>query len=159
MTVSSKRPAAKPRYKSVMEILFVSSFAPVVPDPKAGRAFYQDTLGLPLEVVAGDYVAVEGFGGTKHLGVWPLADAAEACFGTREWPADVPVPQASLEFEVADVAAAAAELETAGHTLIHGARTEPWGQQVARLFGPEGLIVGVCYTPWMHEGEGEAGPA
>ena len=96
-------------------------------------------------------IAVDGFGGVKHLGVWPLADAAEACFGAREWPAHLPVPQASLEFEVADVAAAAAELEAAGHTLLHGARTEPWGQEIARLLGPEGLLVGVCFTPWLHE--------
>jgi catechol 2,3-dioxygenase-like lactoylglutathione lyase family enzyme len=133
-----------------MEILFVASFAPVAPDPRAGHAFYKDLLGLPLEVVAGDYIATDGFGGTKHLGVWPLADAAESCFGTREWPAGVPVPQASLEFEVRDVDAAAAELEAAGHTLLHGTRTEPWGQVIARLLGPEGLIIGVCHTPWMH---------
>jgi catechol 2,3-dioxygenase-like lactoylglutathione lyase family enzyme len=153
VTVSSKPGTVAPGYKSGMEILFVASFAPVVPDPKAAHAFYLDALGLPLQAVAGDYVAVEGFGGTKHLGVWPLADAAEACYGTREWPAGVPVPQASLEFEVADVAAAARELEAAGHTLIHGARTEPWGQEIARLFGPEGLIVGVCSTPWLHDGD------
>ena len=52
-------------------------------------------------------------------------------------------PQATIEFEVADVAAAAAELESKGHTLIHGPRTEPWGQVIARLLGPEGLLVGV----------------
>jgi catechol 2,3-dioxygenase-like lactoylglutathione lyase family enzyme len=133
-----------------MDILFVAGFAPIAPDPGASAHFYRDTLGLPLEVVAGDYLAVDGFGGAKHLGVWPLADAAESCFGTREWPADVPVPQATIEFEVADVAAAAAELEAAGLTLVHGARTEPWGQSIARLLGPEGLLVGVCHTPWLH---------
>jgi hypothetical protein len=56
-------------------------------------------------VVSGDYLAVDGFAGTKHLGVWPLADAAESCFGTREWQAEVPVPQATIEFEVAHAAA------------------------------------------------------
>ena len=34
-------------------------------------------------------------------------------------------------------------------TLLHGARTEPWGQTVARLLSPEGLMVGVSYAPWM----------
>ncbi|MFN8053538.1 MAG: hypothetical protein U0Q22_19020 [Acidimicrobiales bacterium] len=142
-----------------MDILFVAGFSPIVPDPQAGRAFYQGTLGLPLDVVAGDYLAVDGFGGTRHLGIWPLADAAESCFGTREWPADVPVPQATIEFEVRDVAAAAAELEASGHTLIHPPRTEPWGQEIARLLGPEGLLVGVCWTPWFHAAEDEASPA
>lgn len=134
-----------------MEILFVAGFASIVADPQAGRAFYKDTLGLPLEVVSGDYLAVDGFGGVKHLGVWPLADAAESCFGTAQWPDGVPVPQATIEFEVADVAAAAAELEARGCSLIHAARTEPWGQEIARLLGPEGLLVGLCWTPWLHE--------
>jgi catechol 2,3-dioxygenase-like lactoylglutathione lyase family enzyme len=139
-----------------MDILFVAGFASIVPDPQAGRAFYKDTLGLPLEVVSGDYLAVDGFAGSKHLGVWPLADAAESCFGSRQWPADVPVPQATLEFEVVDVPAAAAELESSGYTLIHGARTEPWGQVIARLLGPEGLLIGVCWTPWLNAPQDES---
>lgn len=136
-----------------MDILFVAGFSPIVPDPPSASAFYRDALGLPLEVVAGDYLAVDGFGGVRHLGVWPLADAAESCFGTRDWPEHLAVPQATIEFEVADVAAAAAELEAAGHTLVHPPRTEPWGQVIARLLGPEGLLIGVCWTPWFHEPE------
>ncbi len=134
-----------------MEILFVSGFSPIVDDPAAGRSFYKDTLGLPLEIVSGDYLAVDGFEGAKHLGIWPLADAAESCFGSRDWPTAIPVPQATIEFEVLDVQAAADELEANGHTLVHGPRTEPWGQVIARLIGPEGLLVGICYTPWHHE--------
>ena len=136
-----------------MDILFVAGFAPIVADPAAGRALYKDLLGLPLEVVSGDYLAVDGFGGTKHLGVWPLADAAQSCFGTPTWPAGVPVPQATLELEVADAEAvtdACAELEAAGHALVHGARTEPWGQTVGRLLTADGLLLGVCHTPWLH---------
>lgn len=134
-----------------MEILFVAGFAPIARDPSTAQAFYRDTLGLPLKTVQGDYVAVDGFGGVKHLGVWPLADAAQSCFGTTEWPSDVPVPQATVEFEVADPEAAADELEKAGHVLVHRARTEPWGQTIARLLGPEGLLIGVCSTPWLHD--------
>lgn len=52
-------------------------------------------------------------------------EAATACFGTTEWPADIPIPQASIEFEVADVADAATELTAKGCQLIHEARTEP----------------------------------
>ena len=134
-----------------MDVLFVAGFAPIVADPDAGARFYQETLGLPLETVSGDYIATDNLGGVKHLGVWPLADAAQSCFGEPQWPAGVPVPQATIEFEVADVAAAAAELEAAGYTLLHGTRTEPWGQTLARLLGPEGLLVGVCHTPWLHD--------
>ena len=87
--------------------------------------------------------------GAKHFGLWPLEQAAEACFGTKEWPSNVPQPQASIEFEVDDVAEAAKELEDRGYQLLHGARTEPWGQTVARLLSPEGLIVGLSYVPSM----------
>lgn len=85
--------------------------------------------------------------GTKHFGLWPLSEAASACFGTTEWPAEIPAPQASIEFEVSDVVAAAAELKAKGHRLIHGAHTEPWGQATARLLSPEGLLVADCFTP------------
>ena len=133
-----------------MDILFVAGFSPIVPIPSEGAAFYRDTLGLPLKTVSGDYLAVDGFDGSKHLGVWPLADAAQSCFGTTDWPAHIPIPQATIEFEVADVEAAVAELRAQGHVLIHGTRVEPWGQTIARLLGPEGLLVGLCITPWLH---------
>ena len=133
-----------------MEILFVAGFAPIVPIPAEGAAFYRDTLGLPLKTVSGDYLAVDGFEGSKHLGVWPLADAAQSCFGDPEWPAHIPIPQATIEFEVADVEAAVAELRAQGHVLIHDTRVEPWGQTIARLLGTECLLVGMCITPWLH---------
>jgi hypothetical protein len=63
------------------------------------------------------------------------------------------VPQASVEFEVADadtVQVAADELKQKGFTLLHDAHTEPWGQTVARLQSIEGAIIGISYTPTMH---------
>ena len=131
-----------------MNIRFVASFAPIVTDRAATKRLYVDTFGLDLEDADG-YLHSENVGGVKHFGLWPLEQAAEACFGTKEWPANVPRPQASLEFEVDDVADAAKELEDGGYQLIHGARTEPWGQTVARLLSPEGLIVGVSYSPQL----------
>lgn len=62
-------------------------------------------------------------------------------------------PQASIEFEVEDaeaVAAAGGELQRAGFELLHAARTEPWGQTVARLLTEDGLIVGISYAPSLH---------
>ena len=137
-----------------MDVLFVAGFAPIVADPTAGAGFYRDTLGLPLSTVSGDYVATDALEGVKHLGVWPLAEAALSCFGQLEWPPDVPVPQATIEFEVADVEGAAAEMEAAGYRLIHEARTEPWGQTLVRLLGPEGLLIGLSHTPWLREASG-----
>jgi catechol 2,3-dioxygenase-like lactoylglutathione lyase family enzyme len=134
-----------------MDVQFVASVAPIVRDVDVARAFYEDALGLSLEGSEGDYRFTQHLEGTKHFGLWPLADAAIACFGTTEWPADLPVPQASIEFEVPDVAAAAKELESKGYRLIHEARTEPWSQTTARLLSPEGLLVAVCYTPSFHD--------
>jgi catechol 2,3-dioxygenase-like lactoylglutathione lyase family enzyme len=130
-----------------MEVQFVTSIAPIVRDAEASRSFYADALGLGFEGQEGDYVFTHELEGTKHFGLWPLSEAANACFGTRQWPAEIPVPQASIEFEVADVAAAADELSAKGFRLIHDARTEPWGQTTARLLSPEGLLVAVCSTP------------
>ena len=137
-----------------MEIEFVSGVAVIAPDPARSRGLYVDTLGLPLTSEGGDYFHSERIPGTKHFGVWPLSQAAQACFGTEDWPAGVAVPQVSVEFDVADVARvqeAADELEAAGHELLHPPRQEPWGQTVVRLLSPEGAIVGISYIPSMHE--------
>jgi catechol 2,3-dioxygenase-like lactoylglutathione lyase family enzyme len=138
-----------------MDILFVSSVSVIAADPERSRRLYVDALGLPLQPAEEDseYLMSERIEGTKHFGLWPLRQAAEACFGSAEWPADRAVPQVSIEFEVADaeaVAAAAEELRERGLELLHGARMEPWGQTVARLLSAEGSIVGISYTPSQH---------
>ncbi len=139
-----------------MEIEFLSTVAVIAPDPGASRRLYVDALGLGLESEGGEYHHSEQLAGCKSFGIWPLAQAAQACFGTPEWPAERPVPQVSIEFDVADadaVAPAADELEQAGYELLHEAREEPWGQTVARLQSPEGAIVGISYAPVLHEPE------
>lgn len=65
------------------------------------------------------------------------------------WPDDLPVPQGWIEFDVDDVAAATAELANKGYRVLVAARQEPWGQTVTRLLGPEGLLVGITYTPHL----------
>jgi catechol 2,3-dioxygenase-like lactoylglutathione lyase family enzyme len=137
----------------VVDVQFIASVSVIAPDPAASRHLYLEALGLPLERLDGEYFASERIDGSRHFGVWPLTEAARACFGTDAWPTDRPVPQVSIEFELADadaVAAGAAELRAAGHELLHEARTEPWGQTVARLQTVEGLIVGLSYAPWLH---------
>jgi hypothetical protein len=139
---------------------------PGAQDPSLGRyrpqsrKLFIDTLGLPLEKYEADeYYSSESIPGSKHFGVWPFSQAAEACFGTPKWPADRVVPRASIEFEAGDaeaVAAAGGELERAGFELVHPARTGPWGQAVTRLLTDDGLIVGICYAPSLH-GEERAG--
>jgi catechol 2,3-dioxygenase-like lactoylglutathione lyase family enzyme len=138
-----------------MKVLFVAGFGPIVRDMDAALRFYRDAIGMPLEE-KGD-VSTEKVDGVKHFGLWPLAEAAESCFGSREWPSNMTAPQAWIEFDVEDVAAAAQELSAKGYRLLVGPKTEPWGQTVARLLSPEGIIVGVTITPWMREGEKESG--
>src|SRR5213592_798530 len=137
-----------------MDVLFVASIALIAENPAESRRLFVDALGLPLESGAdSEYFHSERIGGSKHFGVWPLAQAAQACFGTDEWPSDRPVPQVSIEFEVQDadaVAAAADELTEKGFALLHEAREEPWGQTVARLLSSEGSIVGISYAPSQH---------
>jgi catechol 2,3-dioxygenase-like lactoylglutathione lyase family enzyme len=140
-----------------VKVLFIAGMAVITPDTAESRKLYLDALGLPLEASEGDdYFHSEQIEGSKHFGVWPLAQAAQACFGTPGWPEGRPVPQASIEFEVASpdaVQAAASELRADGFTLLHDARTEPWGQTVARLQSAEGAIVGISFAPWLHNGK------
>jgi catechol 2,3-dioxygenase-like lactoylglutathione lyase family enzyme len=136
-----------------MDVLFITSVAVVAADPAASRRLFIDVLGLPLEGEGDGYYSSGSIPGSKHFGVWPLSEAAQACFGTPEWPAGRVIPQASIEVEVADaeaVAAAGDELQQAGYELLHPARTEPWGQTVARLLTGDGLIVGISYAPPLH---------
>jgi catechol 2,3-dioxygenase-like lactoylglutathione lyase family enzyme len=134
-----------------VNVQFVASVAPITPDPVASRRLYVEVVGLPLD--GDDYIHSENVPGSRHFGVWPLAQAAEACFGASEWPTDRLVPQASIELEVEDkdaVRAAEAELRDAGYEVLHPTRTEPWGQTVVRVLSPEGLIIGISYAPSMH---------
>jgi catechol 2,3-dioxygenase-like lactoylglutathione lyase family enzyme len=137
-----------------VDIQFITSMAVITPDPQQSRALYVAALGLPLQGAEGDdYLHSEDIEGARHFGIWPLRQVAQACFGTEQWPGDRPVPQASVEFEVADpeaVERAGAELEKGGFVLLHPARTEPWGQTVARLQSVEGVIVGISYAPSLH---------
>ena len=48
----------------------------------------------------------------KHFALWPLAQAAESCFGTDQWPGNLPVPQAWIEFDVENIEKATAELKS-----------------------------------------------
>jgi catechol 2,3-dioxygenase-like lactoylglutathione lyase family enzyme len=83
-----------------VDIEFLSTVAVIAPDPPASRKLYVDALGLPLESAGdGEYLHSERIAGCKSFGIWPLSQAAGACFGTQEWPADRPVPQVSIEFD------------------------------------------------------------
>ena len=136
-----------------MKIVSIAGMAPITKDPSSSKRLYRDTLGLPLEETE-EYISMDNFEGVKHFGIWPLRMAAQSCFGSDTWPDDVPVPDATIEFELADVAsveAAVEEMKGNGQRFVHEARLEPWGQTVARFISPEGLLIGLSYAPWLHE--------
>jgi len=136
-----------------VEFQYIAGFGPIGTDAGASHAFWATTLGIPFEEVVPDYFHAQGLDGVKVFGLWPLDQAAEATFGTREWPADRPVPQAWIEFEVSSpeaVGESAARLREAGQEILVDAHLEPWGQTTARLLSPEGLLVGISYLPEFH---------
>jgi|SRR5688572_31901148 len=134
-----------------LKVLFVAGFGPIVRDKRASKSFYVDTLGLPLEAQPDnpDYLHGQKVDGVRYFALWPLAQAAQSCFGTSEWPEHVPAPHSWLELDVEDVTSASRVLKERGYKLLVDDREEPWGQTVTRLLSPEGILVGVTFTPWL----------
>jgi catechol 2,3-dioxygenase-like lactoylglutathione lyase family enzyme len=134
-----------------MDVRFVAGFSPIVVDAGEARRFYGEKLSLPLKFESGsDYTEVD-LPGLKHFGLWTVRDAARSTFGQDEWPDQIARPQATIELEVDDVAAAVSELRTRGLELLQGTKVEPWGQTTARLISPEGLLIGLTYSPMLRE--------
>ena len=138
-----------------LDVLFIAGFGPVPNNVEASKTLYQGALGLPLKGMEGneDYLVVEhgALEGAKHFALWPLHQAAESCFGTPHWPADIPVPQSWIEFEVQDIASATQVLKDKGYRLLIENRLEPWGQSITRYLSAEGMLVGLSITPWMRD--------
>ena len=143
-----------------MKVAFIAGFGPIVRDIDEARRFWGEGLGIGLTEAAPSYWTNDDLEGVKAFALWPLAQAAESTFGTEAWPEDLPTPQAWIEMDVESAEAvgeAVAELEAGGHRVLRGAHEEPWGQTTSRLLSPEGLLVGITYTPWMHEAD-QPGP-
>jgi hypothetical protein len=138
-----------------LDILFIAGFGPIVRDSAESRELYGDVMGIPFKEETGGYLHTEALGGAKTFALWPLSQAAQSCFGKDSWPDDVPVPQAWLEFDVGSVEQATAALVTKGYKMLVQNKKEPCGQVVSRFLSPEGLLVGITFTPMMR-GEGEA---
>ena len=136
---------------SAVKILFIAGFGPIDRDVAESRKLYSDALGIPFKEDSGGYLYTGALQGAKHFALWPLAQAAQSCFGRDSWPDSIPVPQAWMEFEVDSVEEASAELESRGYRMLVNDKKEPWGQTVSRFLSPEGLLVGVTYTPSMRD--------
>ena len=130
-----------------IRILFIAGFGPIVQEVTTSRRLYGKTLGIAFKEETGGYLHTESLQGAKSFALWPLSEAAQSCFGAASWPKDIPVPQAWLEFDVEDVEEATAALEAQGHRMLVKNKKEPWGQTVSRFLDPEGLLIGVTFTP------------
>jgi hypothetical protein len=150
-TMEKHMPGESMKSAGDIKVLFVAGFGPIVQEGGASRKLYQETLGISFKEEQGGYLHTDALEGAKSFALWPLSQAAQSCFGKDRWPEDVPAPQAWLEFDVEDVEKATAELEARGYRMLLRAKKEPWGQTVSRLMSPEGLLIGITFTPWMRE--------
>lgn len=136
-----------------MKVEGIAGFAVITESPGISKALYRDVLQLPMKE-KDDYLSMDRFDGANHFGVWPLSMAAKSCFDQDEWPADIPKPQVTIEFELSDIEAVHAavnEMKAAGQDFVHEVRLEPWGQTIARFLSPEGALIGLSFAPWLHD--------
>lgn len=133
------------------KVVFIAGFGPIVRDADASGELYREALGISFKKESGGYLHTEALKGAKTFALWPLSQAAQSCFGRNSWPKNILVPQAWLEFDVDSVENATAELEARGYRMLVKNKKEPWGQTVSRLISPEGLLVGITFTPSMRE--------
>jgi catechol 2,3-dioxygenase-like lactoylglutathione lyase family enzyme len=134
-----------------IKVLFIAGFGPIVRDAAASRELYVKNLGIRYKEEDGGYLHTESLQGAKTFALWPLSQAAQSCFGKDAWPDDIPAPQAWLEFDVESVEKATAELESRGYRMLVKNKKEPWGQIVSRFLSPEGMLIGITFTPWMRD--------
>lgn len=76
-----------------MKIQFIAGYGPIAPDAAATYDFWAGDLGIPFDEVGPDYFHARDLPGARVFALWPLAQAAEATFGTSIWPSEIPVPQ------------------------------------------------------------------
>ena len=134
-----------------LKVLFIAGFGPIAREGTASRKLYMNALGIGFKEEGDGYLHTEALKGARSFAVWPLSQAAHSCFGKDSWPDEFPPPQAWLEFDVDSVEKATAELESRGYRMLVKNKKEPWGQIVSRFLAPEGLLIGITYTPSMRD--------
>ncbi|HEY2293222.1 MAG TPA: VOC family protein [Thermoanaerobaculia bacterium] len=134
-----------------VKVLFIAGFGPIVREATASRELYNQTLGIRFKEENDGYLHTEALKGANTFALWPLSQAAQSCFGKDSWPDEIPPPQAWLEFDVDSVEKVTAELESQGYRMLVKNKKEPWGQTVSRFLAPEGLLIGITFTPSMRE--------
>jgi glyoxalase-like protein len=153
LLVSSQKEEIGVQGPGNIEIQFIVGFGPIVREAAESRKLYSGLLRIPFKEESGGYLHTEALSGAKSFALWPLSQAAQSCFGKDSWPDDIAVPQAWLEFDVDSVEKATADLEARGYRMLVKNKKEPWGQTVSRFISPEGLLIGITFTPLMREGK------
>ena len=134
-----------------LKVLFIAGFGPIVRDTGESRTLYRDALGIPFKEEPDGYLHTEAVPGAKSFALWPLSQVAQSCFGKDSWPKEIPAPQAWLEFDVESVEKATEILKSRGYRMLVKNKKEPWGQIVSRFISPEGVLVGITFTPLLRE--------
>ena len=132
-----------------VQVRFIAGFGPMVREPAASRKLYSQALGIGFKEEDGGYLHTEALKGANSFALWPLSQAAQSCFGKDSWPEEIPPPQSWREFDVDSVEEATAALESKGYRMLVKNKKEPWGQTVSRFLAPEGLLIGITFTPSM----------
>ncbi len=115
-----------------------------VPDVPAALAFYERAFGL-----ARRFVDPSSTYGELATGETLLAFASEALPKQRGMsvrpnrPAE-PAPGVEIALVTDDVSAAYAQALRAGAAAVHPAEQMPWGQTVAYVRDPSGVLVELC---------------
>ncbi len=77
-----------------IRVLFIAGFGPIVHETTASRKLYKEVLGIGFKEENDGYLHTQALQGAKTFALWPLSQAAQACFGKDSWPPETPAPQA-----------------------------------------------------------------
>jgi catechol 2,3-dioxygenase-like lactoylglutathione lyase family enzyme len=120
-----------------MNITFQSSVL-FVQDIAASRRFYEELLGLKVEMDVGPSVGFE-----DGFTLWQVDHAFQTIYGRAPDAVQQLAKNYELHFETADAKAASTHLSEAGVEFVHPLREMPWGKLIFRVRDPDGHIVAV----------------
>ncbi len=66
-----------------IKVLFIAGFGPIVRDIRESHKLYSEALSISFTVkkeASADYLHTEALPGAKTFALWPLSQAAYACF-------------------------------------------------------------------------------
>jgi len=133
-----------------IKVLFIAGFGPIVRDA-ASNKLYPGEPRHPFQRRDRRLFAYRGAARSQDVRPVAAFSGGAVLFqqGFLAW--QHPYPSSWLEFDVDSVEKATAELESQGYRMLVKIKKEPWGQTVSRFLGPEGLLVGITFTPVMRQ--------